>query len=106
MLIAQKPGMPVFTVAIGDSDAKKDIAIENVSYNEYVIRGSRTPISPTISFAGFPGTEAKVELLENGTAIASENASLENDGTTSLLFNYVPKTTGIIKLAVRVQTFP
>lgn len=106
MLIAQKPGMPVFTVAIGDSGAKKDIAIENVSYNEYVIRGSRTPISPTISFAGFPGTEAKVELLENGTAIASENASLENDGTTSLLFNYVPKTTGIIKLAVRVQTFP
>ncbi len=106
MLIAGKPGMPVFTVAIGDSGAKKDIAIENVSYNEYVIRGSKTPISPTISFAGFPGTEAKVELLEDGSVIASETTSLENDGTTSLLFNYVPKTTGIRKLAVRVQTFP
>lgn len=106
MLVAEKSGMPVFTVAIGDSTARKDVAVENVSYSEYVIRGSSSPVSPTINIAGFPGSEVKVELTENGAVVATETVSLEKNGTTSVIFNYVPKTTGMKKLAVRAQTFP
>ncbi len=106
MLVAEKTGMPVFTVAVGDSTARKDISIDNVSYNEFVNKGSSTPVSPTINIAGFPGSEVKVELISDGSVISTETVSLEKDGTTSVIFNYVPKTVGTRKLAVRVQTFP
>ncbi|KAB2909408.1 MAG: hypothetical protein LC102_02365 [Ignavibacteriales bacterium] len=106
LLLSEKVGFPVFTVAIGDSSAKKDISVDNVAYNEFVIRGSKTPIAPTVSVYGFPESEIGLSLSENGKVIAKKTVSVEKNGTTSVIFDYQPATVGIKKLTVKAEEFP
>jgi hypothetical protein len=104
--IAEKLELPVFSVAIGDSSAKKDILVENVVFNEYQFVGSKSPISASIQIAGFPNTDIKVTLTEDGRPVDNQVVSIDEDGYTSTILNYSPRTTGIKKMAVSVQNFP
>ncbi|GAB1349339.1 hypothetical protein MASR1M107_15530 [Ignavibacteriales bacterium] len=103
---AEKLGIPVFSVMLGDSSAKKDIVVENVVFNDYIFKGSRSPVTATIQVAGFPDTEIKISLTEDGQILDSQVISLDKSGSTSVSFTYTPKSTGIKKLAVTAQNFP
>ena len=103
---AEKIGLPVYTVAIGDSTPRKDIVVENVVYNEVVFLGTSSPVTTTIQIAGFSDKDIAVSLLEDGKKIAEETVSIGENGTVSSTFNYRPRTTGMKKLAISVQEFP
>lgn len=106
LVSAGKLGIPVWSVLIGDSTVKKDIAVENVLYNDYIFKGSRSPVTATLQVAGFPNTDIKVDLTEDGRIIESATVSVDKNGSTSISFTYIPKSTGIKKLAVTAKNFP
>ncbi len=103
---AEKIGLPVYTVAIGDSTPRKDIVVDNVVFNEVVYLGTSSPVTATIQIAGFADKDIAVSLLEDGRKIGEETVSIGENGTVSSTFNYRPRTTGIKKLAISVQQFP
>ncbi|MBK7866902.1 MAG: hypothetical protein IPJ75_07900 [Ignavibacteriales bacterium] len=103
---AEKIGLPVYTVAIGDSTPRKDIVVENVVFNEVVFLGTSSPVTATIQIAGFVDKDIAVSLLEDGKKIGEETVSTDENGTVSTTFNYRPRTTGMKKLAISVQQFP
>lgn len=103
---AEKNGLPVYTVAIGDSTPRKDIIVDNVVFNDVVFLGTSSPITATIQIAGFSNKEIAVSLLEDGKKIGEETVSVSENGTISSTFNYRPRITGMKKLAISVQQFP
>lgn len=103
LYLAERLGIPVHTIAIGDSSLKKDISIKNVLYNEYVYAESPTTISTTILNNGFEGQIVTVSLLEENNLIEQQQIVLDNTGINTVSFVYTPKVSGEKKLAIRVS---
>lgn len=100
---AEKLGKPVFTIAIGDSSRKKDAAVKNVLFNEYVYAETPTTISATITNNGFAGQSITSSLFEGNNLIEQKQIVLDNSGVNSVNFNYLPKESGEKKLTVRIS---
>jgi hypothetical protein len=97
---AEKRGIPVFTVGVGDTTAKKDIEIKNVLFNEYIYSDAQTTINTTIINKGFEGKNITASFLENNLLVEQKNLLLSKDGIQNLSFNYLPKTGGEKKLSI------
>lgn len=100
---AEKFGLPIFTVAIGDSSSRKDLVIKNVIFNEYVYAKTPTTISATILNEGFSGQEVNVSLKEADKLIEEQKIFLNNNGINSVNFSYKPETSGEKKLKVQIS---
>ncbi|BDQ02694.1 hypothetical protein [Ignavibacterium sp.] len=100
---AEKFGKQVFTIAVGDSSRKKDVAIKNVLFNEYIYAETPTTISATVINNGFAGQSITASLFEGNTLIEQQQISLDNSGVNSINFNYTPKESGEKKLTVRIN---
>ena len=70
----------VYPVAVGDTVAKKDIAISSVLYNKIAYSGNKFPVVAEIQHEGFPGNGATVLLKENGKILERKNITLRKDG--------------------------
>lgn len=100
---AEKLGIPVITVAIGDSSKKKDVSIKNVLFNEYVYAETPTQISATILNSGFEGQTVNAGLYEGNTLIEQQAIRLDESGVNSINFTYTPKQSGEKKLSIRIN---
>ncbi|MDR3611697.1 MAG: hypothetical protein P4L27_14095 [Ignavibacteriaceae bacterium] len=99
---AEKMGIPVFTIGIGDSTRRNDIEIKNVLYNEYIYAGTPTSIVVSVANKGFAGKSTSISLLENERPIEQRNIILNEDGIQNEEFTYTPKEGGEKKLTVAV----
>ena len=70
----------VFPVAVGDTIAKKDIALSSVLYNKIAYSGNKFPVVAEISSEGFSGARTIVELKENGRVLDRKTVALRQDG--------------------------
>lgn len=100
---AEKFGLPIYTVAIGDSSSRKDLVIKNVIFNEYVYAKTPTTISATVLNEGFSGQEVNVSLKEADKLIEEQKIFLNNNGINSVNFSYKPETSGEKKLKVQIS---
>lgn len=100
---AEKLGKPVFVVAVGDSSRKKDVAIKNVLFNEFVYAETPTTISAMITNNGFAGQSITAYLYEGNTLIEQQQIALDNSGVNSVNFTYIPKQSGEKKLTIKIS---
>jgi hypothetical protein len=101
---AEKMGIPVFTVGIGDSTRKNDVEIKNVLYNEYIYAGTPTSIMISVANKGFAGKGVTLSLFENDKPIEQKSIILNEDGIQNEEFTYTPKEGGEKKLSAVVST--
>jgi hypothetical protein len=99
---AEKLGIPVFTVGIGDSTKKNDVEIKNVINNEFIYAETPTTILATILNKGFSGKASQVSLYENSQLIEQKSLVLDESGVNSVSFDYTPKQSGEKKLTLRI----
>lgn len=64
---AERLGVPVFTVAIGDTTQVRDVLVRNVIYNSSAFVNSTGLIRAEILNDGFPDRSIEVQLFRNGT---------------------------------------
>ncbi|MFO7447846.1 MAG: VWA domain-containing protein [Ignavibacteriaceae bacterium] len=102
---AEKLGIPVYTIGVGDTARRNDIEIRNVLYNEYIYVETPTTINASFSNSGFEGKTINVSLFENDALVEQTSLTL-TDGTQNLSFNYTPGNSGEKKLAVAVSNQP
>jgi hypothetical protein len=100
---AEKIGIPIFTIGIGDSSKKNDVEIKNVISNEFIYAETPTTILATILNKGFFGKSAQVSLFENSQLIENKNIVLDQSGVNSISFDYTPKQSGEKKLSLKIN---
>ena len=77
---AQRYGIPINTVGIGDPAIKKDIVLQRISSNEIVYTNNRVSIDVTITQEGFEGNRIDLLLKEDDTVIDRQLIRLGSDG--------------------------
>lgn len=100
---AEKLGIPVFTVGIGDSTKKNDVEIKNVINNEFIYAETPTTILATVINKGFSGKTSQISLYDNSQLIEQKNLVLDQSGVNSVSFDYTPKQSGEKKLTLRIS---
>jgi hypothetical protein len=100
---AEKLGIPVFTVGVGDTAAKNDIEIKNIIYNEFIYAENPTTILVSVGNKGFSGQNVSVLMTEDGNKIEEKIINLSSDGSQNVYFNYTPMTGGEKKISVSVS---
>ena len=100
---AEKSGIPVFTVGFGDTTKRKDMAIKNVLYNEFIYAETPTTLSAAILNRGFANRTVNLTLYENDVLIEQKSIELNPDGIQTIQLSYTPKTSGEKKLALSLS---
>jgi hypothetical protein len=100
---AEKMGIPVFTVGVGDSTGRNDVEIKNVLFNEFIYAGTPTTIVVSVANKGFAGKNVTVSLYENDKPVEQKSTILSEDGVQNEEFTYTPKDGGEKKLTAVVS---
>ena len=100
---AEKSGIPVYCIGIGDSTVKNDIEVKNVIYNDFIYAETPTTILVTVINKGFAEKSSTVSLFEGNQLIEQQNIILDKSGVNSISFNYTPQQSGEKKLTVKIN---
>lgn len=100
---AEKLGIPVFTIGIGDSTKRNDIELKNVLYNDFIYAETPTAIIATVLNKGFEGRSSVISLIENNKVIERQNILFNKSGVNTISFEYTPQTSGEKKLTVKID---
>src|SRR3989304_2588037 len=100
---AEKIGIPVFTVGFGDPTKRKDMAIKNVLYNEFIYAETPTTLTSAIVNEGFANRTIDLSFYEHDLLLHQQNITLSSDGIQTIQLSYTPKTSGEKKLALSLS---
>ncbi|WP_345074603.1 VWA domain-containing protein [Hymenobacter fastidiosus] len=67
---------PIYSVAVGDTVPKKDLSLPALTYNRVAFSGNKFPIEADISYEGFAGGTAVVQLREQGRVLQTQRVKL------------------------------
>ena len=67
---------PIFSVALGDTIAKKDLRLTDLVYNRVAFSGNKFPLEAEIGYEGYAGGAATVEVREGGRVLESRRVAL------------------------------
>jgi hypothetical protein len=67
---------PIFSVALGDSIAKKDLRLTDLLYNRVAFSGNKFPLEAEFGYEGYAGGTATVEVREGGRVLESRRVAL------------------------------
>jgi hypothetical protein len=97
---------PVYTVGIGDTTERSDLAIKNVSYNRIAYQGNKFPVRVELQVRNMPDQTVAVELVQNGRVIETQTKKIGNNQLVVYDFQPVANEQGIQKLDIVVQPKP
>ncbi len=100
---AEKLGVPVFTIGLGDTTQRNDVEVKNVLFNEYIYAETPTTIVSSIINRGYASASVNVSLYEDNSLLEQKNILLSDAGIQNLNFTYTPETSGEKKLSVVVS---
>lgn len=100
---AEKNGVPVFTVGIGDTSTQNDVQIKNVLYNEFIYAETPTNFLTAILNEGFANQNTRLSLYENDSLIEQKELTLSKDGIQNITVSYNPKVSGEKKITLMLS---
>ena len=93
----------IYTIALGDTTKKKDIAISNVVHNKLAYLGNDFPIEVVVKSDFFKGKKTIAKVLRNDQVIATYDLQIESDNDiTTIPFKIEAKNAGKQKYIVEV----
>jgi hypothetical protein len=78
-LAARFPGVPVYTIALGDTTQKTDALIEKVNTNPTAYLKNDFPVEILTKSWQLKGKNTRVRILRSGKEIATQNLSITSD---------------------------
>lgn len=103
---AEKLGVPVFTIGIGDTSLSKDLFIKDVLFNQYIFAERPTEIEAQIVNSGYSNSTVKVSLFEENKLIQVKDVVLAPTSINKVKFDYTPSVSGDKKMRVIASTLP
>ena len=88
-------GIPVFTIALGDTTQRKDLILEDVAYNRLAYLGNEFPMEVTIKAHGLNGKASNLTIRKGSEILASKQIAInDQDLLITLPFQFQAKTVG------------
>lgn len=78
-LDADRLGVPVFTIALGDTTVKPDLAVRGVEHNRISFLGNEFPVRVRISAQHLRGARSRVVVSQAGAELASQELGVRGD---------------------------
>lgn len=98
---------PIYTIGIGDSINKKDIAISNLIYNKTVFLGNSFPLIINITAKKLLGEKTKIKILSDGKIIEEKEILINNiNFDTKYNFKIPAEEKGVKRYTVIVDSLP
>ncbi len=72
-------GSSIYTIALGDTNVRKDQILEKVLHNKIAFLGNDFPIAAVVKGNYFKGQTATITLSKENKVIATQNITFEND---------------------------
>jgi hypothetical protein len=94
---------PVYTLGVGDTAQRQDIAIKNVVYNKIAYQGNKFPIRAEILVKGFPNQNITVSLVQGGKVLEKQTKNSGNNQLLTSEFNVAATEQGIQRYDVQVE---
>ncbi|HPM29622.1 MAG TPA: VWA domain-containing protein [Chryseolinea sp.] len=94
---------PVYTLGLGDTLERTDIAVKNLMYNKIAYQGNRFPVRVELMVKNLPNQTIEVSLLKRGKLLDKQTKNSSDD--QFLLYDFQPQADeqGIQKLDVQVE---
>lgn len=64
--------VPVYTIGLGDTIARVDVALKNIAFNKVAYQGNKFPVRAQLLQRGFENQELSVSISKNGKVIATK----------------------------------
>ncbi|MGE3801622.1 MAG: hypothetical protein AB7H80_11430 [Candidatus Kapaibacterium sp.] len=103
---AERLGLPVYVVGLGDSVEPRDISIEQLFTNDIAYVGSEQPVQVRIRSAGYDQRPAELILQDDNGVVARQPVTIlpgVNEYTANFL--WTPRTEGTARLKASIQNF-
>lgn len=102
---AERLGVPVYTVALGDTTPRCDAALSNIRYNRIAYLGNAFPVEITIGAHRLKGRTAQLTIADGrGKKVAQQQVDyLDADFSTTLTFSIQAEVKGLQKYTVSLS---
>ncbi|MCS7210916.1 MAG: hypothetical protein RMI34_06670 [Chloroherpetonaceae bacterium] len=100
---AERSPIPIYTVLVGDTLIKRDIALRRIVAPDVAVVGAKTPISAVITQEGFRGATLTATLRSDKTVLERKTITLTSPEQT-VAFELVPKEAGETRFQLSLST--
>lgn len=101
---SEKLGYPIYTIAIGDTNEIKDVAITKINHNQFSYLGNVFPVEAMIDVRKFAGKEIIVSLNHNGNKKSEQKFKISSDRfLTACTFTVNADERGVQKYNININ---
>lgn len=97
---------PVYTVGVGDTTERTDVALQSVVYNKIAYQGNRFPLRAEVRLSGRIDTDITVALSREGKVLARQTLPANGQSLLAFDFDVDAETTGLQRLDVSATVLP
>lgn len=97
---------PVYTLGVGDTAQRIDVAIKNVAYNKIAYQGNRFPIRVEVLLKGLTQQALTISLSHKGRVIETQTLQTQNESLVTADFQVQAADQGIQRYDVQVNVLP
>lgn len=93
----------IYTIALGDTNARRDVILTDVAHNRLAYLGNDFPIEVAFKSKDYQGNQVTVTIKKGGVTLASQAVNIDKeDFFTVVPFNLEAKRTGLQKYVVSI----
>ena len=86
---------PVYTVGLGDTSVRADLAVKDMLYNKVAYQGNKFPLRVEVSATGFRNEPVTVSLMHKGALVERQTRVVPDDGFIQIEFQPVASEEGL-----------
>lgn len=103
--VAERLGIPVYTVALGDTTPRRDAALRNIRHNRIAYLGNSFPVEITIDVHRLKGRTARLTIADGrGKNVAQQQVAYDDDDFSSTMTFSIPaEAKGLQKYVVSLS---
>lgn len=103
---AQQLQSAIYTIALGDSNAQKDVLIKQVKHNQLVYAGNAFPLAIAIAADGYAGKQTTLTVMHDGQVLVKQPVAIaSNNFYTTIPVSITATKTGLQHYTIRVTGF-
>ncbi|MCX7908725.1 MAG: hypothetical protein N2560_04320 [Ignavibacteria bacterium] len=102
--LAERFGVPIYTIGIGDSVPPKDIVVTSITTNEIAFVDKTLPVKVNIKSFGYTNQPLNIQLFDGQNLVGEQTVKLDKGiEDYSIMFEFTPKTEGFAKLTAKTK---
>lgn len=95
--------VPVYTVGLGDTTERVDIALRNVYYNKIAYQGNQFPIRAEVLINGLPSQVVVASVYKNGKLMARERKNSTDKSILDFDFQLEASEKGLQRIDIAIE---